>query len=93
MNHTIYKNIADLNVSEDDPTAYLSIIISPRISKVVNIIAWLHKNILGLDEKSITVSLNQDNSVREIGLGKTLTTKEKKLITDKYPYLKGKEIG
>ena len=39
------------------------------------------------------VSLNRDNTVKKIDIGKKLSNADKKIIIDKYPELEGKEIG
>ena len=56
-----------------------------------DVIKWLQNNIIGIEDLSIMVSMNRDDTIREIEIGKKLTTAEKKIITDKFPELKGKE--
>jgi len=59
----------------------------------IEIIKWLHNNIDNIIGKPITVGMNNNNTIREIEIGKKLTIGEKKKITDKFPELQGKEIG
>ena len=54
---------------------------------------WLQKNIDGIKNKAIHVSMHKDATIKEIEIGKKLTNAEKKIITDKFPELEGKEIG
>ena len=58
-----------------------------------DVIKWLQNNIIGIEDLSIMVSMNRDDTIREIEIGKKLTTAEKKIITDKFPELDGKEVG
>ena len=53
---------------------------------------WLQNNIDGITDKPISVSMNNDGTIQEIEIGKKLTSAEKKIITDKFPELEGKEI-
>lgn len=53
---------------------------------------WLQENIDGLKNKPIGVSQHRDGTIYEIDIGKKLTKAEKKIITDKFPELEGKEI-
>lgn len=53
---------------------------------------WLQNNIDDIIGKPISVSTNPDGTVGEIDIGKKLSKAEKKLITDKFPELEGKEI-
>ena len=59
----------------------------------MEIIKWLQNNIDNIIGKPITVGMNNNNTIREIEIGKKLTIGEKKKITDKFPELQGKEIG
>ena len=58
--------------------------------------AWLEwQNVLNIDgikDKPIRFSMNNDGTIQEIEIGKKLTSAEKKIITDKFPELEGKEI-
>tara|TARA_R100000963_G_C4639127_1_gene102859 strand:+ start:1607 stop:1837 length:231 start_codon:yes stop_codon:yes gene_type:complete len=55
------------------------------------VLKWIQKNIEGLDGISLGVGVNKDGTVREIDIGKSLTKADKKIITDKFPELEGKE--
>ena len=53
---------------------------------------WLQKNIDGIKNTAIGVSMHRDGTIEEIDIGKKLTKAEKKIITDKFPELDGKEV-
>ena len=56
--------------------------------------AWLRLNIDGINDNiGIGVSMHRDGTVEEINITKKLSIAEKKIITDKFPELEGKEIG
>ena len=55
------------------------------------VLKWLQTHIDGIENIPISVGMNWDRTVSEIEIGKKLTTAEKKIITDKFPELKGKE--
>ena len=63
-----------------------------RLEESHLIIKWLQENIDGIKGTSIMVSTNRDGTVREIEIGKSLTKADKKIITDKFPELEGKEV-
>ena len=56
-----------------------------------DILKWLQTR-FG-EHTPLGVGLNRDGTIKQIDIGKSLTKADKKLITDKYPYLIGKEIG
>ena len=56
----------------------------------MDIVRWLQSQ-FGKDTP-IGVSMNRDGKIQHMEIAKSLTKADKKIITDKYPELEGKEI-
>jgi len=56
----------------------------------MDIIKWLQSKFD--KDLSMSVSLNRNGTIQHLWIGKKLTNADKKLITDKFPELEGKEI-
>jgi len=58
---------------------------SQPLTTSTDVIKWIQKE-LG-SKTPISITMNCDGTVKYLEIGKTLSTSEKKLITDKYPEL------
>mgnify|MGYP004455120535 FL=1 len=58
---------------------------SQPLTTSTDIIKWIQKK-LG-SKTPISITMNRDSTIKFLEIGKTLSTSEKKLITDKYPEL------
>ena len=56
----------------------------------MDIVRWLQTT-FGKDTP-IGIGMNRDGTVKTMEIGKSLTKADKKIITDKFPELEGKEI-